>query len=404
VATLSLRVLVLLVVAFGSGCRHIPTCVREGGMPWWELTSARTRIFTDLDSLDARLFAHDLGVAAEAMTTVLWPETPEQKRVDFIVFRDNFELIDYSPNVGVFQQNDLHAGYVLTSGTGLGPVLRHELAHALTFGHGLGTATPVWYVEGIASFLATVDLDYRTNSVDVGTPDEGWIGVLNHEIWAPLGFDALWSGPTDANRVVFYASSWLLIHYLYNHEREGLVGFQNSLADAKSDPKARWSEFFPTLEPARLQGVLKQYFLHGEFRIARTANKTTLPEIWIRQLEDSRVHSVMAVVSAHAPQLSESNRRKYAAWQTHRALAEDPSNLWAHKVERLYLGENRTDLPTALRLVAQYPSESDAWLILASTHQAMGRADEASRATQKARDLGYRPLSERPQYLPPRLE
>ncbi|HEY0709180.1 MAG TPA: hypothetical protein VGG33_20390, partial [Polyangia bacterium] len=386
--------------------------VREGGDAWLEVDSPHARIFTDMEFNEARLFAYDIGIAWHAMTALVWPGErmpPANRRVDIVVFKDRFESVDYTPSVGVFQRTPLHPGYVITDRSALvyGEVLVHELAHALSFRLGMPEEAPQWYVEGIACFLQTIEYDYATNTVSMGKVSEWMMRPLIDRSHGPLDFDELWSPPTAWNRGAYYGTAWLLLHYLYNNEPEGLASLQRALSADARTVRARWLEFFPKLPPTAVRSVLANYLATGQAKVRHVPIPRPDFAIHARPLEDSRIHSVMAVVSAYAPELSPRERKKYSAWQVRRALAEDPLDLWANKVQRLFLRENRSDLAGALRLTAKFPSDPDAWLIAADSYEAQGRRSEAGQALKTARDLGFRPVSERrpfeaPQFHPPR--
>ena len=395
-------------VAVMAGCRHIPTCVREGGDPWLEVETPHARVFTDMDVDEARLFAYDIGIAWHAMTALVWPEVkmPErQKRVDIVVFKNLFESVDYTRSAGVFQRTPLHPGYVITNKSALiyGEVLVHELAHALSFSLGMPDDAPVWYVEGIASFLQTIEYDYKTSSVSMGKASDWMLRPLTRTARGPMEFDELWSAPTDWNRGAYYGTAWLLVHYLYNNESKGLAAFQRALSENGSSIKSRWLEFFPNLPPASVRAVLINYLATGQAKVRQKVVPRPNFALNVRPLNGSRIHSLMAVVSAYAPELSPYERKKFSAWQARHAIAENPSDLWAHKVQRLFLRENRADLTTALRLTSQHPADPDAWLIAADSYQAVGRSNEAAKAMENARGLGHRSLCERPQFVPPQF-
>lgn len=93
-------------------------------------------------------------------------------------------------------------------------ILFHEYAHHLmkSASHAV---YPAWYVEGFAEFVSSVKLD-RDDSIGIGLPDQGAVYTLMTQ--SPMPFETVLPGsPWKMSKVEmqkFYASSWLLTHFL----------------------------------------------------------------------------------------------------------------------------------------------------------------------------------------------
>lgn len=70
------------------------------------------------------------------------------------------------------------------------------------------------------------------------------------------------------------------------------------------------------------------------------------------------------------------------------ALAEDPLDLEAILVERLYLQDKPDDLPTLRKLAERFPENARVWFMLARCLEAHGQTAEASRAQATLQKLG----------------
>jgi hypothetical protein len=97
--------------------------------------------------------------------------------------------------------------------------LRHETVHALMRQLDLDRRAPVWFKEGMAVCLATTSYEESSDKVTFGEPDLEALKYVAHRGFAPWHDLWVWSeDPLEKARL--YSTSWLLVHYLFNHERE----------------------------------------------------------------------------------------------------------------------------------------------------------------------------------------
>ena len=106
-------------------------------------------------------------------------------------------------------------------------------------------------------------------------------------------------------------------------------------------------------------------------------------------MTDGEVHALRALLSVMAKEHNDDApglmRRELAE-----SLRQEPLNLRARMVERLYLREHVADMDTAKTLTAKYPQAWQAWLVLAAAHGSRREGKESDAALEKARSLGFR--------------
>ena len=92
--------------------------------------------------------------------------------------------------------------------------LRHEYVHYLLRNHG-GFGLPLWFDEGAAAFLSTVEV--KDDHGELGRLREDHVRLLRGQPWVPLirilRVEDL-EGWGSRKRAIFYAESWALVHYL----------------------------------------------------------------------------------------------------------------------------------------------------------------------------------------------
>ena len=94
-------------------------------------------------------------------------------------------------------------------------VLLHEYAHHFML-ENFPTAYPAWFVEGWAEYFMTAEINGAKIKVGGFNPARAY-GVLG-ETWLPLEqvLSKTTSETDPERRNVYYAQSWLLMHYMLN--------------------------------------------------------------------------------------------------------------------------------------------------------------------------------------------
>ena len=108
-----------------------------------------------------------------------------------------------------------------------------------------------------------------------------------------------------------------------------------------------------------------------------------------RGLPDSEVHALRALLYAMAKAHNDEAKVRMTI-ELAEALRQEPLNLRARMLERLYLHEHVADLDTAQALTAKYPQAWQAWLVLAAAHGKRDEDKKFAQALEHARSLGFR--------------
>lgn len=230
-----------------------------------------------------------------------------RERTRIYGFRDFASLEPFLPSkgegapkvAGYFQKASSGNVIVLDLESGPGVyerVLFHEYAHlALSLGP---PRLPLWFQEGLSEFYAGTRLG--TDDAEVGVPDARHLSVLSglwrksilplEEVLRADG-DATWLEDRDRS-ALFYAESWILVHYLLVSAPRGREHLARFLARSSQggDPITSFRECFG-IEPAEMEGTLRRYVKNGKLpRFAVPLSGLALSrEVGTRRLSSAEV-------------------------------------------------------------------------------------------------------------------
>ena len=243
---------------------------------------------------------------------------------------------------------------------------------------------PAWFNEGLADYLSAVRYTAGGSRVRFGEPAaHRERDVVRHGL---MRFEQLWKVQPLQLSERFYATSWLLVHYLFNHEPKRFEAFQRALG-SEQDGRRAWESAFPELDGARLDVALVGYLNSGRFSTYESMRPKPRFSIVSQAIRDSEVHGLRSLLYATGPQVA-GDWRTLARAEVGRALREDPLDLRALVVERVHLNERRADVQTARRLVERHPDRADAWMLLVLAHRTLGQSDAAAAVIAEAREHG----------------
>jgi Tfp pilus assembly protein PilF len=264
--------------------------------------------------------------------------------------------------------------------------LVHELAHDLS--KWFLPMQPLWYSEGVATFLETLRYDRSNRRAQFGEPS--WNRYLgsdgSHGLSAPdlLGVR---SSPVGDKGVEFEDRSWLLVHYLFNTRPEAFARLQVELLGLKS-PADAWSTAMPDLPPSKLDEALDRY-RSGRYQTRELKLYVPAPAISVRVMTDAEAHAVRALMfeTGAAPGVAPDSAA--AQKELGEALDADPSNVEALALRFFWFsagGRPQDRARLAQRAVSAHPDEWLAWLMVADT-----AVDERAKRTALARGLALAP-------------
>jgi hypothetical protein len=378
------------VTAVVSGCASLSACPAEGGPRWTEWRTPSFRLLTALDEGPAEQLAAAFEELRMALVVAAWPggRQPSQA-IDVVVLKDRSEFEVFAPEslAGFVAAQGptsavivTYAGIVLMEDT----VLKHELAHALAHQYGIVQHAPLWFEEGLADYLSSVRYTANGSRVRFGDPaPHRERDIVQHGL---MRFNQLWQAKPLELSPRFYATSWLLVHYLFNQERRRFEAFQRAMS-AEGDGRRAWNTVFDDFDGAAVDAALVNYLNAGRFTSYEAVRPKPRFSIVSQEISDSEVHAVRSLLYATGPEV-DGDWRALARVEVARALKQDPLNLRALVVERVHLQEHRGDVATARRLVDRHPDQADAWLLLVLAHTTLGQDEAATAALEQARARG----------------
>ncbi len=192
-----------------------------------------------------------------------------------VVFRNDKQLEPYKLDAagkpkhisGFFLERPYRNVIALDASAGHRPsrIVYHEYVHSLLQSN--FERLPLWLNEGLAEFYSTFEYRESAGRVEVGHAIEGHVRELAQRGLMPLGelFDTTTRSPTynEARRQgVFYAQSWLLVHYLVaTDERRTRFGRYLAALAGGADPDASLEAAFGGVQ--ELTGALREYLRRG---------------------------------------------------------------------------------------------------------------------------------------------
>jgi len=178
------------------------------------------------------------------------------------------------PSVGLFVKRPLESRILMVNehiAQGLATIF-HEYTHSLMHAR-LGEKIPPWFDEGLAQVYETFEVD--GDKVTFGRVDTNNVYVLANERFLPLGTLFAVDGKSEYyneqhQMSVFYADSWLLMHYAMCGNKSGVYDFDNMLRFMKESslPGADTSRVFAGIfgsDYEKLEYALDDYMNAGSY-------------------------------------------------------------------------------------------------------------------------------------------
>jgi hypothetical protein len=360
-----LVLLAAVAVAISAGGCAVPfRCPAEGGPAWRELASEHFTVATDLDEEDASLALRDLEEYRAALMATAWPGggDPEGHVRVVILARER----DWRAFEG--QRDGLFTGALFQPFIALRAAasdqtritIRHELTHYLS--RLRIPEQPDWLAEGLATFFETMAYDRRNGELLVGLPLPSRLASLRAAGFSVRATMAGARQDQDSDR--FYASSWLIVHYLMSRQRERFARYLHALESGQKSEAAWRAVFGASLDPDDLQAELRAHWAAGRPLVGSRSFRAPPFRVRSRPLDDATVHALRALLflQGQGRQATPAARAAARAEVT-TALAADPHHLLALAVLGLELDE-RPELAAARAVTQRQPDDWLAWAVL----------------------------------------
>jgi FimV-like protein len=259
---LYLRFVVLVALAIAN-----PARAKElWDLPWTEVRSPHFVIVSALPEKRTVAIAHDLEDFRSAVQLVTHIGRVEERiGTTVYVLPYGVEKLGFKSHISGFFMPQMRANYaaVIPMPAGhLDEALKHEYVHFLVRNRDV-LSYPPWLDEGLAEVLQT--LTARGDVIEYGVPTHMRVVSLQNPVWIPFAKvlqtrDVF--GLKSSEIAMFYAQSWLLVHYLMVGRPERTFDadsrvFLDAMETAKPPAQAFEEAFGVTV--VQLDSTLRRY-------------------------------------------------------------------------------------------------------------------------------------------------
>ncbi|HVP69561.1 MAG TPA: DUF1570 domain-containing protein [Anaeromyxobacteraceae bacterium] len=386
----------ILALAAATACATAPRtfrCPAAGGPPWHEMASLHYVLRTDLPAPEAGELLGKIERLRAAVAVGLPGDGPSPEgRVSVIAFRTLEEYQPFSPEgaLGYYIRDEGGPPRIVVPGeigSWQNAMLAHEITHdflAVRF-----RRQPRWFSEGLAAYMETVQSNSSGTTVTVGAPVADRLKRARRTP-VPAGELLAWDGgPGERALLDYYATSWLLVHWLVSTRPNDFAAFERQL-EAGLAPMAAWQAALPVFDPDRpgaldvLDEELASY-ARSELPVQRRrGDPLPIVAYFERPMAPPEVHAARLEIWQFG---SEPNPRGLRS-EIEEALLEDP----AHPVALEYLAavEHADPLPYARRAVAGHPNDVRAQTFLAEALDGPILVNEREAALRRAAQIAPR--------------
>lgn len=326
----------------------------ESDDQWFEVQSPHFDLLTDGGEKTGR----DLALQFEQMHSAfaqLFSTRPAPKPVplQIIALRNSKQISQYSR---LYQGKPIRStGFCLRSADrdyivlDLGALNRwetviHEYAHL--FIAAAMPDLPAWFNEGLAELYSTIRIGDK--EAILGRPPESALDVLHNESLMPISElfkvdhdSAVYNEDRDP-RSIFYAESWLVVHYLWDHNQMEQAQRYLELIRQRVPVNQAVKQAFD-MEPEQFDRVLQKYS-RSRMELMRVALHGEREQGSLSQKPVSALYAttVLAGLHSHQPDYQEQAIGEFQA-----ILQQDPDNVAAHR-DLGYIYYQRHDPDAAL--------------------------------------------------------
>lgn len=247
----------------------LPSLPSQGGPAWRELESEHFLLWTDASSERARALIKSLEERHQILARGM-NRAEQQSRIFAIVFRSAEELQFFlPPNLAAFawsQDNPTYQPGVVMSAETWGPIINHELAHAISYA--LLESQPRWLAEALACYFEMGRVDPVSKEVTIGLPYPYRMGFLRDR--RPMSTRELFACKSlRCATPKFYAWSWALFAFLLDQHFDRFAVYLRELRAEGGDHEAAWRAAFPELALDALDQDLLEWTYNGDLKVVR---------------------------------------------------------------------------------------------------------------------------------------
>jgi len=293
---------------------------------WVEIKSPLLSVITDAGDKQGREVARRFEQMRSVFSQLLLSGragTPAPLTI--FAFRNTRDVRAHSPQwkgkpvelSGYFQQGQDRNFIILDlSAQQRWRVVFHEYTHLLM--NSSLQQRPPWFEEGIAEFFSTLSIEGDT--ADIGSAPEGQLQFLSvnqlmpvEQLFAVRRDSSIYNESGD-HRSLFYAQSWLLVHYLMDKKLlskvDDYVANRNNGASVSEACLQAWG-----MSALSLDRELKEYLTGAHVAGSRVklTIETAKPNYYSRALDRTDVDAELADLHMHMPDRRERARAEFEA-------------------------------------------------------------------------------------------
>jgi len=263
-----------------------------------------------------------------------------KKQIKAILGTDNFG--------GMYQTTLRGPAFLLNAKSGFNRnnraahIAYHEYVHHLI---ALNTKDqyPRWFNEGYAEYLATYK--YKDDKFTIGAPDDSHAYPLQRLSWMPMDvilgsvrnypFDRNKRGRADRReRALFYAQSWLAVHYILSHKEMGkkMQAYVKALPGSH-DPLKTFEDSFG-MDAKAFESKLRAYLKANKFPVGTYAAKT-VEDVVVTSRALSKIDGAyyMADVARHFSGSKAGRDRAIALYDKIPEGSDYAADIWAGRAD-----------------------------------------------------------------------
>jgi Flp pilus assembly protein TadD len=284
----------------------------------------------------------EVALRFEQMRTVFASLMPKARitlpvPLQIVAFRSTKEMRQFVPlwkgkptDVSGLFQSGMDRSYIMVdlSVEDPWPVVFHEYGHQLLNCNTSGEKA-LWFDEGFAEYFSTIKINGKQAEVGLVSQERGLIlqqsALIKVADLFRIGHNSAIYNETGDHRSLFYAQSWLVVHYLYDTNQLSKAGLLFDLESQNMPIEAAIAKAFG-MEATQFDKTLRDYLTRNSFKYytlpiapgLQSASYTAGP------LSDSEARAILADVHAHSPDYRERAMQEFEA-----VLKDDPENTTA---------------------------------------------------------------------------
>lgn len=326
----------------------LPASLAHADQQWIEVTTQHFSVMTDGGEKRAREVATRFEQMRMAFGVIFQKVSVNTAPLEIVAFRNSKEMRQYAPLyqgkpievAGLYLGDAGHGGpsnfqerqYIALdlSGEDNWETVFHEYAHLLINSNVAGN-TPLWFDEGFAEYCSSLKVDKK--EIALGLARNDLLYTLSENSWLKLV--DLFSITHDAKiynrddrRSLFYAQSWITVHYFMSHRMVKQVAAYIHYTQDEHQPIPDAIRHAFGMEPEQLQKTIEAYHRGGNAGYFHVAAPAGINDIAFnsRPLNDVELRTVLADLDF---QTRDYRARGIATF--HDILARQPDNVVANR-------------------------------------------------------------------------